>query len=336
MKVCFILIFFTLASSTFAKSISFMQYNTENFFDTVHDQGTGDWTYLPHDLKIKMPEQQEACHQTSTGRYLDECLQMDWTEAKFTKKIINISKVIKSFDNTGKGPDIIMLEEVENMNVISKLVSKGLDGLGYQYKVLIEGDDSRGIDVALISKYPIAKAVRHPLIMDGKKVDTRGILQVTLNIGTQEITVFVNHWPSQGNPTPFRVASAKLLDSVASNLSSDLIIAAGDFNTLVNESPNPFGQMSNWIDAEKEARKQGVKMNPGTHFYRGEWSSLDHIFIHKKSNINQDYKSFEIINRSFMLKKDYSTGEMVPNRFDFETGNGFSDHLPLGIVIDVK
>ncbi len=319
-----------------AKPVSFMQYNVENFFDTIHDAGTDDWTYLPLDQKMRMQDHTEACHKTASGRFLDECLHMDWTEAKFTKKIINISKVIKSFDNTGKGPDILMIEEVENMNVISKLVSKGLNNLGYQYKVLIDGDDNRGIDVGLISKYPIVKAMRHPLIIRGQTIDTRGILQVTLNVDNHEVTVFVNHWPSQSNPTEHRVASAQLLDSIASKLNSDLIIAAGDFNTIRGENPYPFNQMRNWTDAEAEARKQGVRTNPGTHFYRGEWSSLDHIFIHNKSAAKPDYKSFQIIARPFMLRRDHQSGEMTPIRYNFETGEGFSDHLPMGIVIDIK
>lgn len=336
MKVCLALISLVLATSSFAKSVSFMQYNAENFFDTTHDEGTEDWTYLPSQVKAKTPELKEVCHKLSTSFYIQECLELDWNEAKFTKKILNIAKVIKSFDQTGKGPDIVMLEEVENINVLSKLVTKGLDGLGYQYKVLIEGDDTRGIDVGLISKYPVVNAKRFPLIINGRKEDTRGILQVTLKVGIQEVTVFVNHWPSQSNPTEFRVASAKLLDSAAAALNSDLIIAAGDFNTLANENPKPFSYLSNWTDAESEARKQGVKMNPGTHFYKGEWSSLDHIFIHKKSAATVNYQSFQIMNRSFMLKRDARSGEMVPNRFNFETGEGFSDHLPMAIVIDIK
>lgn len=336
MKVWFAVFCVVLASSAFAKSVSFMQYNAENFFDTIHDKGTEDWTYLPADIKARSTEVQEACHKMSTSYYVQECLDMDWNEAKFTKKILNISKVIKAYDTTGKGPDVIILEEVENINAVSKLVSKGLGGLGYQYKVLIEGDDTRGIDVAIISKYPISKATHHSLFVKGKKVDTRGILQAVLKVGIQEVTVFANHWPSQSNPTEFRVESAKLLDSLANSSKSDLILAAGDFNTLKSENPKPFSYLSNWIDSEVEARKTGIKLNPGSHFYKGEWSSLDHIFIHKKSAAAVNYKSFQIINRPFMLKRDGRSGQMIPNRFNFETAEGFSDHLPMGIIVDLK
>lgn len=336
MKLVLALFILAFSFVSSANSISFMQYNIENFFDTLHDEGTEDWTYLPVSLKKKLPGHQEACQLMTNTYYADECLNLDWTEAKFTKKILNISKMIKSFDNSGKGPDILMLQEVENLNVISKLVSKGLDGLGYQYKVLIEGNDSRGIDVALISKYPVVSSKIHPLVMNGQIEDTRGILQVDLNVKGQTVTVFVNHWPSQGNTTDYRVASAQQLDKLASSLKSDLILAGGDFNTLETEVPYPFSFMSNWVDAEKMARELGVQMIGGTHFYRGEWSSLDHIFIHKKSALKPNYNSFQIMNRSFALKKDSYSSEMIPNRFNFKTAEGFSDHLPMGLLIDIK
>lgn len=335
MKVFLSALFLALTVSSYAKSIKFMQYNTENFFDTKHDLNTDDYTYLPLSEKNAIPNISEICKEMATEFYIKQCLNLDWNEARFTKKIINISNVIKSFDNTGKGPDIVILEEIENKNVLNKLVTKGLDKLGYQHQVLIEGDDSRGIDIALISKYPVTSAKRHPLVVNGQTLNTRGILEVAISVEGQEIVVFGNHWPSQSNPTIERVASAKLLSSLASQRkSADLIIAMGDFNTLNNENPAPFSFLPDFIDAEKEARKVQSNLNPGTHFFKGNWTSLDHIFIHKSSALKPQFDKFQIMNRPFMMKRDQRTGQMIPNRFDAETGEGFSDHLPLGIEIN--
>jgi hypothetical protein len=99
------------------------------------------------------------------------------------------------------GPDIIVLQEIENKNVLTKLVSKGLDKLGYQYQVLIEGDDSRGIDIAILSKYPVKTAKRHPIFVKGTKLNTRGILEVEVTVDGKDVAIFGNHWPSQHNPT---------------------------------------------------------------------------------------------------------------------------------------
>lgn len=314
-----------------AKTLKVMEYNVENFFDTKHDVGTQDYTYLPLSVKKSLPEHSKVCNSMSGDFYRNECLNLDWNEAKFTKKIINISKVIKAFDKTGKGPDVLVLEEVENINVLNKLVTKGLDKLGYAHKVLIEGDDSRGIDVAVISKFPVISSKHHPLIINGVKQDTRGMLEVSLDVEGSTVVVFANHWPSQSNPASERAASAKLLSDVASKVDADLILAMGDFNTLDSDVPYPFDHLNRFIDAEVEARKLDLDLKPGTHFYRGGWSSLDRIFIYENAALKAQFGKFQIINEPFMMKIDSRTGESVPVRAEAATGEGYSDHLPLAM-----
>jgi endonuclease/exonuclease/phosphatase family metal-dependent hydrolase len=323
------IILFPLAVN--AKTLKVMDYNIENLFDIKHDVGTEDYTYLPLSVKKTLPGHKKACEEMSGDFRKNECLNLDWTEAKFTKKILNISKVVKAFDETGKGPDILVLQEVENSNVLNKLVTKGLDKLGFAHQVLIEGDDTRGIDVAVISKFPVISSKRHPLIINGTKLDTRGILEVTLNVEGTTVVVFANHWPSQSNPASERAASAKLLSDVASKLDADLIIAAGDFNTIDADAPYPFDNLKGFIDAEAEARKLGVNLKPGTHFFKGGWTSLDRLFVFEDANLKAQYEKFQIINKPFMMRVDSRTGESIPARSEHSTGEGFSDHLPLGM-----
>lgn len=311
-----------------AKTLKVMQYNAENFFDTSFDEGTLDYTYLPQSVKRSLRGHKEYCD-TQSGFYREQCLNLDWNEAKFTKKIINIARVIKSYDQSGTGPDVVVFQEVENRNALNKLVTKGLKGLGYQYMELIEGDDSRGIDVGLISKYPVISSRHHSVYMHNQRLDTRGILEVTLDVDGNEVVVFCNHWPSQGNPTVERIESAKLLSRIAASKKADLILAIGDFNTLHKDSPYPFNYLDGFIDTEAEARDVNSDLNPGTHFYKGEWSSLDKIFVYENSTLKADYYSYGILTPLFMMKRDYQTDEMVPIRFNHETGEGFSDHLPV-------
>lgn len=333
MKRIFFALPLLLALNTEARTLKLMQFNAENFFDTAHDEGTEDYTFLPLNLKKVLPGHSEFCKKMGSDFYIKECLNLDWTEAKMTKKITNLSKVIKAYDKTGKGPDVIVLQEIENVNVLNKLVTKGLDKLGYKHQILIEGDDSRGIDVGIISKFKVLATKRHALIVDGVKLDTRGILEVTLDVGGNDVVIFANHWPSQSNPVEHRIASAKLLNELATKASAELIIAAGDFNTIKSDYPSPFDFMKSFTDAEARARDLGVEMNDGTHYYRGEWSSLDRIFIHKKSTLLPDYESFRIMTPAFMMKTDRS-GVQIPVRFNAETGDGYSDHLPIALEIN--
>lgn len=315
---------------SFAKNLKVMQYNAENFFDTKFDEKTHDYTYLPRAVKAKIAGHKDACNEMS-GFYKQQCLNLDWTDAKFTSKILNIAKVVKSYDESGLGPDVLFLEEIENINVVNKLVSKGLDKLGYISQVLIEGDDSRGIDTAIIAKYPVIMSKHHSIIVNGQKLDTRGITEVHLNVNGKTVALFANHWPSQANPTAERIASAQLLADLASKTDADLIVAAGDFNTIDSDSPNPFAVLKDFANAEMEARNVGVEMNAGTHWFKGEWTSLDRIYIYKNSTIQPDYSKFQIIKRPFMMMVDQRTGDSIPMRSDADKGTGFSDHLPIGM-----
>ena len=51
-------------------------------------------------------------------------------------------------------PDIIAIQEIENLNVL-RMLFNNIEALGYTDFALIEGEDYRGIDNAIISKYPI-------------------------------------------------------------------------------------------------------------------------------------------------------------------------------------
>ncbi|HXH29330.1 MAG TPA: endonuclease/exonuclease/phosphatase family protein [Bacteriovoracaceae bacterium] len=333
MKFLFLLLALAVTLSAQARGLTFMQYNTENFFDTAHDEGTEDFTYLPLETKNAIPGFKEICEKLGSEFYVKECLTLNWDSSHFDKKIANVSQVIRAFDDSGKGPDILVLQEIENKTVLAQLVTKGLRGMGYAHQAIIEGDDTRGIDNAVVSRYPIMAAKRYPIIFNGSKLDTRGILEVQINVEGHKVVVYNNHWPSQSNPTEQRIESARLLSSLAQKQSGSLIIALGDFNTIETDLPSPFGFMPEFIDAEAQARLVRPDLHPGTYFYRGNWNSLDHIFIYKKSVLKPLYEKFQIIHRPFMMVLDARSGQMIPRRFNFSTAEGFSDHLPTAIEL---
>lgn len=331
MKALLLTITMILTFGLEAKTLKVMNYNAENFYDTKHDAGTQDYTYISLQEKSKIPGHREICQALGAAHYVKECLNLDWNEARFTKKIINLAQVIKAYDTTGKGPDILILEEVENLNALNKLATKGLDKLGYNYQILIEGDDARGISIGVISKYPVVKALHHSIFVNGTKLDTRGITEVVLDVDGRTVIVFGNHWPSQSNPPAERIAAAQLLSNVAASRRADLILATGDFNTIPTDRPYPFNYLNGFIDAEVEARKVNPNLNPGTHFFKGGWTSLDRMFIHRNSTLVPDYRTFQIIIRDFMMRQDNQYRVMVPMRWNHEAATGYSDHLPLGI-----
>lgn len=339
-----------LSSSVFADdkrkvSFSLMTYNLENLFDTKKDKGKSDWTWLPLAFKNSSPQVQAYCHSLSNDFYRKNCLELDWSQTVMDQKIKNLAKVILAY-NSGQGADIVVFQEVENINALKQLVNKGLRKKGYRYYSFVEGPDSRGIDVALISKYPVTKTKYHTVNLAPYSTrSTRGILETRVRIRKKYVTVFTNHWPSQGNIDETRELASLVLKKAALKVKSGLVIATGDFNTKSDDMPHGLNNniMPYFEDVEMKARTVTNVKAKGTHWYKGEWESLDKILVLKSSlskTRKVDHKSFEILFHPFMVQdlewEDWDTGEVhfsndVPVRFEAQTGMGYSDHLPVAV-----
>jgi endonuclease/exonuclease/phosphatase family metal-dependent hydrolase len=102
--------------------------------------------------------------------------------------------------------DVLALQEVEDIDTLRYFASTELGGL-YPHVLLIEGNDPRLIDVAVMSKYPIGAATtwqtaEDPYTPDGP-VFSRDMLQVEiLNSGRKDrlFTLFVHHLKSHFVP----------------------------------------------------------------------------------------------------------------------------------------
>ena len=349
--IAFVMVFFiNSVSAKGLSTVSVMSYNLENLFDTAHDEGKKDWTYLPYSLKQTSQDFQTYCNSLRNEYYKKSCHNLDWSKKVLNKKIRNLARVLSQYDG-GRGADIVVFQEVENLKVLTMLVKKGLFKLGYKYITLIEGKDSRGIDTGVISKFPIRKQKIHEIDLSKYGAwKTRPILEVVVEVGDKTLTLFGNHWPNQSAPDATRIIASKLLKRIALASNSDLVIGLGDFNTSTNDELNAIEKnlLPVFEDVEIKGRRFGNVQALGTHWFRGHWQSLDKIFVLKKSLIKSrvrvNYESFKILKKPFMLTDvewtDRNTNntqisEDIPKRFDPKTGAGFSDHLPVVVEFDL-
>ena len=317
-------------------SLKIVSTNFENLFDAKHDEGKIDFTYLPLSVKTANPDAMAYCN-SLTGFYKEECLTLDWTQARVDRKIKRIAQVLTGMWAPGL-PDIIAVQEVENIGVLSKVAK----AIGPDFKaVLIEGPDERGIDTAIITRLPIISSKLHNFETSSGRL-TRGILEVNLRAGTKRVTVFVNHWPSQSNPDEDRMLAGQLLVKIATvaQKKSDLVIASGDFNTAADDTMNALETLINplFFDAEDEAKKQGVKLGAAaTYSFRGVWASLDHVYIMKNGRTKApDFSKAFIYTENNKLIENYTyqgKPESRPLRYNIDTGAGYSDHLPFGLTL---
>ena len=341
MRIALFLLF-SLTSLVFAqnqKTFSIMTYNAENLFDAKHDADREDFPNLPIALKkgLYKKETEQAClHRGPVGSNgFFECINMDWNEQVFDAKATQIGKVVGMYNN-GKGADIVVMQEIENQNVMNKLLEK-TKAIGFKYALLMEDHDMRGIDVGILSKYPIVSSEMHSAEPNlGIK---RGIYQYNININGSKVTVLGNHWPSQNNPVDDRMNASELLQSVAKSISNaDMVVSVGDFNTPDEEVPNAIHTIYNeHLDVKPEAEKLGVPLFPGTYKFKGKWGTLDRFLI-RKSDLNRGkvkpiITSFEIVSNPELLKGVNGTAPgNLPSGFQsgrFQNGgfqNGNTNH----------
>ena len=262
-----------------------MTFNVENLFDNIDDPVKDDKAYLPLSAK-QTAAHRNACNEIEVNRWRDECLNLDWNDDILDYKMTVIAATILQV-NDGRGADIIALQEVENLAVLEQLRTGYLADAGYLPAILIEGTDARGIDVAFLSRLPLAQPPRlHPLKLTDfpeRERDTRGVLQADFQLPDGSIlTGFSVHFPAPFHPTEMRVAAYQHLNGLLAALPDDHhAFAAGDFNTTRSEDAEKR-LLDTWARPHWTlAHDIGCQDCKGTHYYaRGDdWSFLDMIFF---------------------------------------------------------
>ncbi len=363
------LVFYSALSQ--AASLNVMSYNVENFFDTNHDEGKQDWTFL----SVKNPEKEEQCKLSNPANsfYLQECLDTNWTNRRYKMKLSNIASVITS---TVEKPDLLGLVEIENEKVVGDLAKK----LGYKDFVTTNSPDERGIDVALIYKQSdilkFKSSKEHIISVPELTKPTRNLLEVNFEVRgsdqTYPLFIMVNHWPSQSAPHIVRLKVAEMvMGIIAEKMKEDPnthVLLMGDFNVTDKDNPHAFtkglflGPNALWDVHGLFMKDNGIApqvknaLPKGTYFYMSSmgWDLLDHFFISKNmtdgKGLDLRIDSYDIHRPKFLTQKYrykdanyYTYGTVVngvPKRFAhnafFKSMMGFSDHFAIKAKIEVK
>jgi endonuclease/exonuclease/phosphatase family metal-dependent hydrolase len=118
-------------------------------------------------------------------------------DKKRFESIIDQERLITAQAILAADADVICLQEVENMDALKSFASNFLKGERYTYRMLIDGNDPRLIDVAVLSRFPIKQCVTHQTRRKGGSlVFSRDCLEVVLDIKGKPFSVFVNHFKS--------------------------------------------------------------------------------------------------------------------------------------------
>ena len=244
-----------------ADSLQVMFWNVENFFDWRNDSTT------VSDVEF-----------SAAG-------ERHWTWKRFQAKANAFAKAVFWVEaETGRLPDIIGLEEVENAFVLRQVLQKtALRKLDYKY-VHYDSPDRRGIDVALLyrsSRLELLDSKPCHLFSADTVMATRDILLCVFQKDSAKVAVLVNHHPSKyggaAESEPRRRIAVERLRFLADSLAAvgiDRIIAGGDFNDTPD---NPvFGLLEPVLrPMHMDLFRRGL----GTIKFDGKWDLIDHIYV---------------------------------------------------------
>ncbi|MBD3807521.1 MAG: endonuclease/exonuclease/phosphatase family protein, partial [Epsilonproteobacteria bacterium] len=249
----FLFVLFLLPYLLFGSEFGIASYNVENLFDAKY-QGSEYDDYIP-------------------GKH-------NWNERTAQIKLRNTAEVICDINS-----DIIGLQEIENRYVFDEL-QKLLRVVGCEYKYsAITTKPFSSVQVALLSRYPIAS---HREIVVSPSPKVRNILEVTIDVDSNPITVFINHWKSKssGGKESARIkAAAVLAQRIAELKPNNEYVIIGDLNSR-HDAPNSLERalndtggitaigdiMHTYKDAVVVTKSSIIKLPKGFHY--NLWNEL--------------------------------------------------------------
>lgn len=290
-------------------STDIMFWNLENFFDYRDTSGN--------------------------PREFSSCGIRRWTKTRFYKKCDAVAKTVFWVADRGKLPDVLAFCEVENRNVLYKLLKSTLL-IKSDYEIVhYDSHDKRGIDVALLYRKSVFEKVssspRHIYDEKGNIMPTRDILYVRLrNEKAVVFDILVCHLPSKfsGNKSVSgRKRAVSVLCSTVDSLQktgAENIIALGDFNEVC--SNEIFRPADSLLTCKSSSLKQGSIR------FRGKWQLIDLCYVsHRLDTIS----SLSVLNIPFLMEEDRNYPGLKPYRTynGPKYAGGVSDHCPILLKI---
>lgn len=180
------------------------------------------------------------------------------------EKLSRVAAVLSRLD-----ADLVVLQEVENRPLLGRLAALA----GYPFARLVEGNDPRGIDVAVLSRLPLRAYASHreELDPDGRLLWPRDCVEVHAEAGARRLVAVASHFSSKlsdgGRRRTWQAARMReIADGLAEEDPSAVVLAGGDLNDAPESEalapllsgtawldPLPIG-VTTWVGAGGEAR----------------------------------------------------------------------------------
>lgn len=292
---------------------------------------------------------------------LDKITKDGWAVDKTKFDILNpTEKKITAQTILQTKAQVVALQEVESLETLKKFRSDYLGGRKlYPYCLVIDGNDPRKIDVAILSKYPITNIATHVNDYNSATKSyyfSRDCLECDIVLpGSKKIRLFVNHFKSmldKSNPCKGRELTRekrnrqakKVMEIVSEqmNLDKDNFVILGDFNDYLeddSQGKTAIRELLEWSKIENVVLRL-PKNDQWTHYYEGNkkcntgesYKQIDYILISKALAKANPKAKPEIIRQGITTKAKKYTGK----RFAGVTAKiSASDHCPVAMTLKV-
>lgn len=241
--------------------------------------------------------------------------------------------------------DIICLQEVEGLPTLREFAERIIEPIQkesknkpYKYFMSIDGNDQRGIDVAIMSRYPFGNIKTHMYESDPvtkKQLFSRDCLEVEILAKNEKLNFLLNHFKSQisskgdqnGIKKRTRQANrvAEIIHELSSSNSNGRYIVAGDFNDA------PSGESLKTLLSKDTGMYNSIKeMNSNdqwTYIHGTKKQQLDYLLV--SENLKSKIKNVNIERRGLSKSRTAYKGLRLPTVG--KDGTEASDHCSIYI-----
>ena len=240
--------------------------------------------------------------------------------------------------------DIIALQEVENLPTLDRFTSRYLGGLNYRHRMVIDGNDQRGIDVAVLSRFPLTgvRSYRHERNPANTAcLFSRDCLEVRADCDGKELTLYINHLKSMiGGRAATKARREEQAERVAGVIDERWQPSGYSGNFIVLGDLNDYPGAGSALDPllGHEGLVNVLERLPlpeqWTHFYAAgnEYRQLDYLLL-SRSLAEHNGIPPEVMRKGLPFRAERYEGERLPHVG--ENDPKASDHAPLYMDIEL-